>query len=91
MKRNKYLARACSLSIGVYVDVNLRFHEHVNLEVGRASSMISNLLRCTVCRSAELMVSFWVSHIRPLLEYSSCAWNVKYLRDARRLELLQRR
>ena len=35
--------------LGVYVDVKLRFHEHVNLVVGRASSMMSNLLRCTVC------------------------------------------
>ena len=77
--------------LGVYVDVKLRFHEHVNLVVGRASSMISNLLRCTVCRSTEFMVSLWVSHIRPLIEYGSCVWNVKYLCDARRLESLQRR
>ena len=54
--------------LGVYVDVKLRFHEHVSLIVGRACSMISNLLRCTVCRSTEFMVSFWFSHVRPLLE-----------------------
>ena len=34
--------------LGVYVDVKLRLHEHVNLVVGPASSMISNLLRCCV-------------------------------------------
>ena len=67
---------------GVYVDVKLRFHEHVNLVVGRASSMISDLLRCTVGRSTEFMVSLCVSHVRPLLGYGSCVWNVKYLSDA---------
>ena len=40
----------------VYVDVKIRFHEHVILAVSRASSMISNLLRCIMCRSNELMV-----------------------------------
>ena len=43
--------------LGVYVDVKLRFHKHVYLVVGRASSMFSNLLRCTVCCSTEFMVS----------------------------------
>ena len=75
----------------VHVGVKVRFHEHINLVVGRASSMISNLLRCAVCRSTEFMVSFWVSYIRPLLEYGSSVWNVKYLPDTRRLESLQRR
>ena len=77
--------------LGVYADVKLRFHfhEHVYLVVGRASSMFSNLLRCTVCCSTEFMVSLWVSHVRPFLDNGSCVWNVKYLRDARRLESLQ--
>ena len=44
-----------------------------------------------MCRSTKFMVSLWVSHVRPLLEYGSCVWNVKYLGDARRLESLQRR
>ena len=32
-----------------------------------------------------------MSHVRSLLEYGSCVWNAKYLRDARRLVLLQKR
>ena len=59
--------------LGVYVDVKLGFHEHVNLAVGRSSSEISNLVRCKLCRSTEYMVSLWVLHICPLLEYSSFA------------------
>lgn len=73
------------------MDFKIRFNKHVNLVVCRVSSMTSNLLRYTVCRSSELMFSFWVSHIPPLLKYGSCVSNVKHLRDARRLESLQRR
>ena len=37
------------------------------------------------------MVTLWVCHIRPLIEYASCVWNVGYLRDSRRVESLQQR
>ena len=67
--------------LGVYVDVKLRFRENVDLVVGRAKSMISSLLRCTVCLSTKFMVSLWVSHFRPFLGYGSCVWNVKCRRD----------
>ena len=42
-----------------------------------------------MCLSSEFMVSLWISRVCPLLEYGSCVWNVKYLRDARRLESLK--
>ena len=77
--------------LGVMVDSRLRFHRHVDLIVWRAGSMMNNLLRSTICRSRDFMVALWVSHIRPLIEYASCVWNVGYLRDSRRLESLQRR
>ena len=77
--------------LGVIVDESLRFHAHVDLVVGRTSSMITNLLRSTVCRDSEFMMTLWVSHVRPLIEYGSCVWNVGYLMDVRRLESLQRR
>ena len=77
--------------LGVIVDVRLRFHSHVDVVVGKTGGMLSNLLRSTVCRDAEFMVTLWVSHIRPIIEFNSCVWNVGYLRDLRRLESLQRR
>ena len=76
--------------LGVFVDSNLKFHTHINQVVGRVASMSSNLLRSTVCRSADFMVTLWVSHIRPLIEYGSNVWNVGYMMDDRRLERLQR-
>ena len=37
------------------------------------------------------MLALFISHIRPLLDYCSCVWNVGYLSDVRRLESVQRR
>ena len=52
---------------------------------------MSELLRSTLCRTKEFMLSLFVSHIRPIMDYCSCVWNVGYLSDIRLLEGLQRR
>jgi len=77
--------------LGVIVDTKLRFHAHVNTVVGKAGALMGDLLRSTICRSMDFMVSLFVSHVRPLLDYCSAVWNVGYLEDVRRLESLQRR
>ena len=73
------------------MDSRLRFHEHVNVTCSKAAGQMNSLLCSTVCRSREFMMNLWVSHIRPIIEYGSCVWNVGYLGDRRRLESLQRR
>jgi hypothetical protein len=77
--------------LGVVVDVKLKFHHHVREVVGKASGLASSLLRSTVCRSPHFMVSLFVMHIRPLMDYCSSVWNVGFLGDLRLLESVQRR
>ena len=71
--------------LGVTVDCQLKFHIHVGVIVNKAS-LVNQLLRSTVCRSHELMVTLFVSHVRPLLDYCSIVWNLGYLGDVKRLE-----
>ena len=82
--------RSCR-DLGVVVDDKLWFHSHVDSVVRKAGGLIGSLLRATKCRSVHFMVSLFVSHVRPIIEYGSCVWNVGYLGDVRRLEALQRR
>ena len=77
--------------LGITVDKKLKFHAHIRTTVGKAGSLMNDLLRATVCRSPEFMVTLFVSHIRPILEFSSSVWNTGYLGDIRLLESLQRR
>jgi hypothetical protein len=37
------------------------------------------------------MLSLYVAHVRPLIEYASCVWNTGYRGDCRLLESIQRR
>lgn len=77
--------------LGVTVDTKLRFHQHIREVVGRAAGLASNLQRSTICRSPVFMVSLFVMHVRPILDYCSCVWNTGYLGDVRLLESVQRR
>ena len=77
--------------LGIMIDSGLKFHAHINTVVGKTGAMINNLLSSTICRSSEFMLTLWVTHIRPIIEYGSCVWNIGYLEDLRRLERLQRK
>ena len=67
--------------LGVLVDSSLRFHIHVRDVVRRAAGLSSSLLRSTVCRNRDFMVTLFVTHIRPLLDYCSTIWCVGYEED----------
>jgi len=77
--------------LGVHLDAKLRFHHHIRTMVNRAAALAQNLLRSTVNRSPDFMVKLFVSHVRPMLDYCSCLWNVGYLLDSRLIESVQRR
>ena len=77
--------------LGVTIDSSLRFHLHIRSIVNKASGLSTNLLRSTLCRSPDFMISLYKTHIRPLLEYSSCVWNTGYIGDLRMLESVQRK
>ena len=66
--------------LGVVVDDKLRFHHHLRTIVGRAGGLMSDLLRSTVCRSPDFMLTLFITHIRPIIEYCSSVWNVGDLR-----------
>ena len=77
--------------LGITIDSGLKFHVHINAVKGKAGAMNNNLLRSTVCRSVEFTITLYDSHIRPLIGYGSCVWNVGYIKDESRIERLQRK
>ena len=84
------LAVTSHTDLGVIIDSDLKFHEHVHSIVHKAGGLAQSLLKSTVCRSPDFMLFLLTSHIRPIIEYCSCLWNVGYLEDLRKLEKIQR-
>ena len=77
--------------LGVTVDSALKFHKHIELTAAKAGGTAVNLLKSTVCRSPEFMLTILTAHLRPLLEYASPVWNTGYVGDLILLENVQRR
>ena len=77
--------------LGVWIEPSLRFHKHLQVITGRANALVSQMLRGTLCRSKNFMVTVFVAHVRPILEYCSVLWNVGYIEDTKKLESVQRR
>ena len=80
-----------SSDLGVLVDTNLKFHDHIRALSHKAGGLSYSFLKSTVCRSPEFMLFLLTTHIRPLLEYCSCVWNTGYAQDLKLLECVQRR
>ena len=77
--------------LGVVVDSCLKFHLHILSTAQKAGGLAQSILKATVCRSPEFMLTLLTTHIRPILEYCSCLWHTGYISDIKTLESVQRR
>ena len=77
--------------LGVQVDRKLKFHGHIRRRVAVAGALTTNILSSTLCREADFLLSIYISHVRPQLEYGSQLWNQGYIGDTTLVERIQRR
>ena len=77
--------------LGVLVDTTLKFHLHAQSVVAKASGVANSLLCSTINRSPDFMKNVFISHVRPLLEFSSSLWNAGFVQDLSSIESVQRR
>ena len=65
--------------LGVYIDPNLTFVDHINTTVSKARSL-SGLINYTITfKSSDIMIPLYKAFIRPVLEYANSVW-YPYLR-----------
>lgn len=76
--------------MSVLVDSRLWFPDRVRSVFGKFGGLAGELLRSIVCGNPSFMMSLFVSHIRPFMDFCFNVWNIGYLRDTRLLELVQR-
>ena len=54
--------------LGVLVDYKFCFHDHIQCSK-ESRGLASELLRSTICRTSIFMVTLYVLHIRPIIEF----------------------
>ena len=77
--------------LGVIVDNELTFREHILHITSKAQRRIGLLFKCFISRDADTLVQAFVTHIRPSLEYASSIWSPYQIGLIDRVESVQRR
>ena len=79
-----------SKDLCISFDTELNFHVHIRSIVGKSSGKSVYLLNSTVCCSREFMWTLHISHIRPLIEFGSCVWNLVCISVMKLLKIVRR-
>ena len=77
--------------LGVIVDSNLAFKEHINSKVNRAFSMLGIIKRNFDNIGKDVFLSLYKSLVRCHLEYGHSVWNPHHIGLIRELESVQKR
>ena len=77
--------------LGVKVDNELAFSEHIRAATAKANSVIGMLKNAFVCRDVDIWIKLYVSLVRPHLEYAVSVWKPRLRRDIDALERVQKR
>ena len=77
--------------LGVLIDNELKFTQHIRGIVAKANRMIGLIRISFECIDAEMFLNLYNSLVRPLLEYCVQAWSPHLERDITLLENVQRR
>ena len=77
--------------IGVTIDNQLKFREHMNDKVQKANRLLGLIWRSFEYKDQKMMLLLYKSLIRPNLEYANQAWAPYKKKDIETLENIQRR
>ena len=80
----------CEKDLGVYVDNELNFTEHIKCTVRKARNICYMLMRSISYKCPEIMVPLFKSLIRPILEYGNAVWCPNKIKDMDFIEDVQR-
>jgi len=77
--------------LGIQIDNNLGFREHITKITSQAKSRIGILFRSFATRNIVFLRKAFITYVRPLLEYSTNVWNPHFIQDVDLLESVQRK
>ena len=76
--------------LGIIVDPNLKFIDHIRGIVSRAHLRASQIIRCFLSRNLPLMTRAFTTYVRPTLEYASVTWSPSQITQIILFEGVQR-
>ncbi|MCP3875986.1 MAG: reverse transcriptase family protein [Desulfobacteraceae bacterium] len=81
----------CEKDLGVYVDHDLKFTEHMDKVVNKAHSIMGSIRRAFRYLDCEIFLKMYKGLVRPHLEYAVQVWHPYLKKDIKKVEAVQRR
>ena len=78
------------MDLGIGIDRDLNFAQHISKIVSKAKSRCSLLLKCFISSDANTLVKAYTVYVRPLLEYNCAIWSPYFKKDINLIESVQR-
>ena len=73
--------------LGVQIDPDLKFNQHVETVTSKANRMLGMIRRAYTYKDGGTIKKLYTSLIRPILEYGNTAWVLSLKREQQREEL----
>ena len=77
--------------LGVYVDNDLKFKQHVAQSTAKANRVLGIIRRTFATINCKLFIQLYKALVRPILEYGHTVWEPRHITPARDVEQVQRR
>ena len=77
--------------LGVFIDPELNFKNHVKKTVQKASYASYKIIRNFTYRDSDILVPLFKSLVRPILEYGNTVWSNGLKKNMNKIENVQRR
>ena len=81
----------CEKDIGVYLDNNIKFDEHINQAVNKANRILAITRRTFECIDDDIFKMIFKGLVRPHLEYAAPVWSPHLKKHVELIENVQRR
>ena len=92
MLRNVNLIKSTAeKDLGVLVDENLSFNEHVNAVIKKANQIAGMILHNITNRDKYILVPLFKALVRPILEYANVVWCPFLKKNKGKVEKVQRK
>ena len=80
----------CEKDLGVNIDPELNFNNHIKLTIKKARRVSGMILRNITFKSKSILVPLFKTLIRPILEYGNAVWCPYLKKDIDEIEKVQR-
>ena len=75
--------------LGVIIDSNLKFHDHVNSVICKANRTLGIIRKTFQFTDNQMFVTLYKTMVRPVIEYGNFIWGPHYIVDQQNIEKIQ--